>query len=71
MRSLKALLDHKSPKLNPYYKINHGLYSLLQKSQILKLRSVFTKIFGSDNFFGLGFQNLANYLSIYCEDLVH
>ena len=31
MRSLKELLDHKSLKLNLYYKINHGIYSLLQK----------------------------------------
>ena len=31
MRSLKALLAHKSLNLNPYYKINHGLYSLPQK----------------------------------------
>ena len=43
MRRLKALLAHKSPKLNPYYKINHGLYSLLQKMTDLETSICFHK----------------------------
>ena len=58
---MKALSAYKSPKLNVYYKIDLRLYSLLQKLQILKPRSIFTKILKSDSFFKLGFQTLPNY----------
>ena len=72
MRHVIVEQAYKSLESNLYYKINHGLYSLLQKTQILKIGSVYTqKIIESDSFSILGIQTLANYLFIYCEDLVH
>ena len=50
MRSLKALLAHKSMKLNLYYKIDHGIYSLLQKVTDLETSICFTKNTQSDSF---------------------
>ena len=71
MRSLKALLAHKSLNLNPYLWNNDGIYSLLQTLLILKNRSIYTKIIESNSFSILWLQTLANYLFIYCKDLVH
>ena len=71
MRRVRALSDYKSLKLNLYYKINLGVYSLLWKWQVLKPWPIFTKILRSDSFFRLGFQTLDNYLSYYDRDLVH
>ena len=70
MRSLKALLAHKSLKLNPYYKINHGLYNT--KMIDLKTSIYFHKKYSEVIVFSrLEFKTLANYLSIYFKDLVH
>ena len=68
---LTIIQANKSPKLNLYYQIDLRLYSLFTKVQILKLRSIFTKILKSDSFSKLGFQTLPNYLSNYNEGLVH
>ena len=71
MRHLIMEQDHKSPESTLLNQKILGFIASYKILQILKVRSVYTKIIESNSFSRLGLQTLANCLFIYCKDLVH